>query len=428
MSRGYTPQITHILNVDILIFAYILVYMRLENMIYTFPTINTIHDVAPLIENIDGIITIKVRGNLDLIDYVIMTDAMFESDNEHQKSIAKECRGLVFDQSGTIIRRAFHKFFNLNQTDDVHEDNIPRPFEFDVFEKLDGSMIAPFIHDDEVIWGTRKASETHHQRVKKFIEQQTTDWDKIARDYIARGITPIFEFTAPDNRIVVKYDDESLTLLDARYMVTGEYVGTSDDVPSVNLLSQNNFNFIKDVRDWHVDDHDKIKEGVVVKFPNGHRLKVKSEQYSRFHYARTSLTEKVLIRAICDGHIDDIKAALVDEDREIVTEYENTFMKGVNAYARKMVALSTLMSARYTRKQFANEIASTLTKLETQWVYMFWNDCSFRNAQEKIILYINNNSGTSHKRDSVRHIFKSTFKPLSFLDQAKAKEDEHDRD
>jgi len=209
-------------------------------------------------------------------------------------------------------------------------------------------------------------------------------------------------------------------------MITGEYIGTDDNIPSVDILAQNNFNFVKDVYDWRDDEHINIKEGVVVKFPNGHRLKVKSNQYCLFHYARTSLTEKVLIRAICDGHIDDIKAALMDEDKHIITEYENTFINNVNAYARKMLTLSAHMSAQYNRKTFANSIAPTLTNLECMWIYNFWDDCSFANAQKTIILHINKNSGTEKKRDSVRHIFKAEFKPLFSLNSDKVNDDVSD--
>ena len=41
---------------------------------------------------------------------------------------------------------------------------------------------------------------------------------------IANDITPIYEYTAPTNRIVLKYDVEQLTLLAARHMITGEYL------------------------------------------------------------------------------------------------------------------------------------------------------------------------------------------------------------
>ena len=63
---------------------------------------------------------------------------------------------------------------------------------------------------------------------------------------LAGGRTPIFEYTAPHNRIVLRYDDEALTLLAIRHMVSGEMMpydglkraGAHWNVPVVESLGR----------------------------------------------------------------------------------------------------------------------------------------------------------------------------------------------
>src|SRR5438128_257271 len=53
------------------------------------------------------------------------------------------CRGLITKADGTIVARPFKKFFNFGE----FQDNLPLE-EFEVFEKLDGSLgILYFLND-----------------------------------------------------------------------------------------------------------------------------------------------------------------------------------------------------------------------------------------------------------------------------------------
>lgn len=47
-----------------------------------------------------------------------------------------QCRGLVVHDNGTVIARPFPKFFNVEE----HDEPLPSE-EFEVFDKLDGSLI-----------------------------------------------------------------------------------------------------------------------------------------------------------------------------------------------------------------------------------------------------------------------------------------------
>ena len=84
---------------------------------YPFPTIMTIEDVLPHIDNYFRVV--KKNDGYTYINYSMMTPAVFPpvegTDEERLKaSIRRECRGITFDtKTGQIVSRPFHKFFNF---------------------------------------------------------------------------------------------------------------------------------------------------------------------------------------------------------------------------------------------------------------------------------------------------------------------------
>ena len=62
-------------------------------------------------------------------------------------------------QEGEVLARRFHKFFSLDENEEaslprdtvINEENVV------VTEKLDGSLVSPFLLDGEMRWATRAA-------------------------------------------------------------------------------------------------------------------------------------------------------------------------------------------------------------------------------------------------------------------------------
>ena len=73
--------------------------------------------------------------------------------------ITMTCRGLVTDAEGNIVARPFKKFFNLEENKHVATK------EFEVFEKLDGSLIILFNYQNHWITASR-GSFTSEQALK----------------------------------------------------------------------------------------------------------------------------------------------------------------------------------------------------------------------------------------------------------------------
>lgn len=59
------------------------------------------------------------------------------------------CRGLVIDIEGNILARPFQKFKNIEEHD-LSEFDLTQ--EYEIFEKMDGSLIVLFYYDEEDEW------------------------------------------------------------------------------------------------------------------------------------------------------------------------------------------------------------------------------------------------------------------------------------
>lgn len=59
------------------------------------------------------------------------------------------CRGLIIDDNGNILARPFKKFFNYEE---YSIDEIPTDQNFEVFEKMDGSLIILFYYSQQKEW------------------------------------------------------------------------------------------------------------------------------------------------------------------------------------------------------------------------------------------------------------------------------------
>lgn len=208
-------------------------------MNYEFPLIRNISDVLPAITGRDEFVVAEKEG-YTVINYNVMMadtfpaiiDGWCDSDcsckgcaDMRIAAVRRECRGIIFDsKTGDIIRRPLFKFFNINERDETQLHNLDFSKEHWVDTKLDGSMIAVFMHEGEIVYGTKMVAPDFHELVKKFVDTSDVDYEGFCRKVIADGYTPIFEFMHPQKRIVIDYGKEpALTLLAVRHMVTGQF-------------------------------------------------------------------------------------------------------------------------------------------------------------------------------------------------------------
>jgi RNA ligase len=292
-------------------------------MNYEFPTIRNISDVLPAIEGRDEFV-VAVKEGYTVINYNVMMADTFDCD------IRRECRGIIFDtESGEILRRPYHKFFNVNEREETQDNVVDLSQSHAILEKLDGSMIAPFIVNGQMIWGTKMGATEVAEPVEDFVELNE-EYRIFARFTIRRGYTPIFEWCSRKQRIVLDYKEDQLILTGIRDLTTGRYMShdlmvahaEAYRIPTVRTFEPETDMkaFVETVRD--LED----REGFVVRFSDGHMLKLKCDWYVQIHKAKEKiLQDRNIVELILDDKLDDVKAHLPQEDRDRLTVFEDDF-------------------------------------------------------------------------------------------------------
>lgn len=283
-------------------------------MKYGFPVIRNIDDVLPHLRDRKEFVVAN-RGDHIIINYAVAFADTFCPVTSLGDAIRRECRGLIFRASdGLIIRRPYHKFFNVGEKEETDPKIIDELMNDAVsLEKLDGSMIAPYPADDGTLrWGTKMGDTDVAKMVLPFLAANP-NYVQFAQVCIEGGFTPIFEFCSRQQRIVVDYEVERLVLTAVRNMITGHYV----EYDGLRGLGEA---WDLDVVEPLVFDKNALGvEGVVIRLRDGHMAKMKAESYMRIHKAKDKITvEKNAVDAILNNEIDDILPELGQEDRERV--------------------------------------------------------------------------------------------------------------
>ncbi len=221
--------------------------------------------------------------------------------------ITKSCRGLILDQEGNVIAKGFDKFFNMEEHNPEEIPNEP----FEVFEKLDGSLGILFWYQGKWMLATKGS----------FVSEQAIKGREILKKYnfepIPKGYTTLVEIIYPENRIVCGYgDEESLVVLSMINNSSGKeldytsllYISDETRMPVVKKYDAvNDYKTLKSLIS-------KDREGYVIRFRNGFRMKIKGEEYVRLHRILTGFSNVDIWEYLKDGkNIDELLDRVPDE-------------------------------------------------------------------------------------------------------------------
>jgi T4 RnlA family RNA ligase len=216
---------------------------------------------------------------------------------EKWDDVTLQCRGLVTGTEGNVVARPFKKFFNL-------EENKHTPTsEFEVFDKMDGSLGIMFKYNGEMVCATR-GSFTSDQ--SKWMTEFAQKYNY--QDIIVEGFTYLFEIIYPENRIVVNYDgQEKLVLLGIINTDTGEELTYDELFVGFDVVKK--YDGVRDYSELKSKvEHNS--EGFVVRFSNGDRMKIKGEEYLRLHKIMTNVSTTGVWEFLANG--GDINEFLKD--------------------------------------------------------------------------------------------------------------------
>jgi len=260
------------------------------------------------VENVDGV-------DVTIFSYMVAKTDTFDSE------LAKEFRGTTFrNDTKECICRPFKKFFNINEREETQLQNIDLR-NATYYTKFDGSMATPVLINDKVFWKTKNSFYSDVAvKIQNFYDNNRNyKWKTKLRTQL-KYFTPIFEYVAPHNRIVLEYKEEELVYLGFRELESGLYTANwnnSCDVEYGDIYG------MKDI------------EGFVIICSDGTMVKAKTEEYLNLHRIVTDFNPKNIIQSTLDETIDDMlgvvyQIGIKDRAKEIEAlrdETLETFLK-----------------------------------------------------------------------------------------------------
>jgi T4 RnlA family RNA ligase len=242
--------------------------------------------------------------------------------NDFKYNDAFELRGLVyvFNEDGSVYKsyRLLHKFFNLNQVEETQYSLVKDRVVKSVFNKEDGS-IGSFIKlpNGNVVAKSKMSFESDQAYGMNKIYNSNADIKRFVDWSLDNDLVAVFEYVAPHNRIVLKYDKEELILLRLRRNSTGEYLNLHDYSDVIgNLKTAESFDLSLD----ELVELAKTVEGVegwVVDL-DGLFVKIKTVWYCERHGLLTEdlYRENILVKYILDDKIDDVLGQIPEDEKE----------------------------------------------------------------------------------------------------------------
>lgn len=342
-------------------------------MQYEFPVIRTFADVVDAIRGYDEIIVAEKDG-YRVVNYVVAGPETFSMENGGE--IRRECRGLIFDTEGRLISRPFHKFFNVGERLETHPENLDLARAHVIMDKLDGSMIRPFILEGNLHLGTKMGITDVSLQAEKWLKANDASGEKWQWmfDVCVAGWTPLFEWISPSNQIVLPYKESDLVLLGMRDNLTGEYA-------SRDILERSPFTLVgvhesktSSAREFaeKVALEEDVEGYIIQDITTGHMVKLKCSWYVSIHKTLERVAyDRNIVDLILSESLDDALSLLPVAKQEYINDFEARFWKAVN---RKYVHLTTIIGKAIKdyegdKKRIALELVPTIDKADAPFIF-----------------------------------------------------------
>jgi T4 RnlA family RNA ligase len=326
---------------------------------YEFPHDITLDEVKTIVANNSNFILVD-KGNYSVANYIRAGNDVHVSVEDRDSAILRELRGLIFcNTTGQVISRRFQKFFNYGEREDVMTLDLSQPHV--ILDKLDGSMITPFKINGKIIWGSKMGETDLTKQIDEFMSNDydlNNNYHSIYNYCEYNNLTPIFEWTSRQQRIVVDYPEDKLTLIAIRDNITGKYYNYNNMkyiadffvIPIVNQFSYTGDNF-NDILNYVKNMQEG--EGIVIRFDDGHMVKIKADLYVTLHRAKSLIeNERDVMELVLNEKVDDLYPLLYKEDAQKLHNY----YKDVWDQIIDFVSLTQKLinnTSHMTRKEFA---------------------------------------------------------------------------
>ena len=258
--------------------------------------------------------------NKKLLGFKYTTNTVY---SENWDNVSLHARGIVFDYAtGEVLARPFDKFFNLGEMIDTETgelkpiagyvkqhlgfDNLSGDYKhqkFRVMDKLDGSLGIAFWTG--IDWYVKTAGSFESDQAK-----WANDWFDmlINPNVLDKSKTYLFEIIYDEDKHPIEYDFEGLVLLGIIDTQTGIEEPLSEilrvakelNIRHAEVLEFTDFDEVVK----YAKNLPKTKEGVVITFENGFKLKVKGDEFLALQKIFHFLTKDVVYENFLWNSVD----------------------------------------------------------------------------------------------------------------------------
>jgi len=301
-----------------------------------------------------GLILAKKHPHLPLTIFNYTKRCQYDSSWDEY---TRMCRGLILDSENEIVSRPFKKFFNLNETSETRLENLP--IEYPTFsEKLDGMLGILYPEKESPTISTRGRFDSEYAL-------WATEWIRKKGFSIADfkdEYTYCFEIVYPGSRIVIDYGDRAELILLA--VLNNDGVGELDHIHEAQELG---FSYAEEYAfadpdtaiSWLNEFKGNEREGLVMKYKDGLRVKIKSDDYRRIHKILTGLTAKDIWESLRQGKsLDPILEIAPDELYDWVRKQESDLMTRKEALMTQAKMIAQEASKLSSRREQAEYVLS----------------------------------------------------------------------
>jgi hypothetical protein len=292
-------------------------------------------------------------------------------DSPFEQEIVRDCRGLILDRDDNwkAVNYSLRKFFNYGEPNAESIDwKTAR-----VFEKADGSLTQLFFYDN--MWhiatsGSPDASGQVGDFGFTFEELfWKTFWDSGAVLPSGNSEKCFFlELTSQFNKIVVRHDKPSLTLLGARDLSSMQELSLEEasihlpfGIPMIKSFPLSSF---EECISSYTSFRGVEQEGYVICDANFNRVKMKHPEYLHLHRLKDGLSSRrALIEVVRNGDLDEILANLPEytdvllEAKSrldaLISELEGTYDQLRDIEEQKSFALRAIKESRCSSALFS---------------------------------------------------------------------------
>lgn len=278
----------------------------------------------------EGYLRKSEKGDLVLYGYTEKTTF-----DRHWNELTRAARGLILEKStGKVVAKPFPKFFNMGEHEETFLDNLPKEMTYEAFEKVDGSLGIIFNYEGQWQISTRGS----------FYSEQAQKGAELLKKYnlsaINSATTLLAEIIYPANKIIVDYGQEEKLVLLGAYDVGSGHEYSSQTLSQMASLSGMP---ISPVYPYTIDEMiqlqktlPKDREGFVVRYSNGLRVKIKGEEYLRIAKMLSHMSPISFWESMVDGKVPrEYLAQLPEEFKKefepivetLETQYKNTLQE-----------------------------------------------------------------------------------------------------